>query len=171
MDNKHTAVMPLCHQRPWLLVTLQKIKTNVGNSRHNGGPIAGPLKPLDGNSAVMFEEVSCRVLDAERRQSLGQLHAISVKLFQSGSQHYFRRHFVAPRKFSVFVQEDYLYLFRKITCICSGGLFVSSDRSSDRRPNLCKERRTVAGELYIPQQSCPFSASLLTLFPSIHISF
>ena len=46
-----------------------------------------------------------------------------------------------------------------------------SSASSDRVPNnLCKKRRTAAGELYIIQKSWPFSSSL-TLFLSIHIYF
>ena len=50
-------------------------------------------------------------------------------------------------------------------------LYITSDRGSDRRPNLCKRRRAAAGELYIPQESWPFSSSFFILFTSLHISF
>ena len=42
---------------------------------------------------------------------------------------------------------------------------------SDHRPNLCKNRWIGTGELYIPQESWPFSSSFLTLFLYMHISF
>ena len=38
--------------------------------------------------------------------------------------------------------------------------------SSNRRPNLCERRRAAAGELYIQQESWPFSSSFLHCFYS-----
>ena len=70
--------------------------------------------------------------------------------------------------FSYWATQTHSYEWRELWTVTMDMIATSSDRSSDRRPNLTKEA-SCRRRAYIPQLCWPFSPYFLTLFPCIYI--